>query len=116
MYDNTHSFADKLIVRHYFYRFKSEFAVPSTPRGSIWNFRGRHGQVEDKASDRANPGTSGSPIAIKSATIAPRKYKKRLVLSQTFVIDADVNKKSLRAETACVTYFSLSISYLMSPL
>lgn len=80
--------------------------MPSTPRGSIWNFRGRHGQVEEKILDRY--GTSGSPIAIKGTTIPPRKYKKRLVLSQTFVIDADVNKKSPRAETAYVTIFYLT--------
>ena len=85
--------------------------MPSTPRGSIWNFRGRHGQAEEKTSDRTNAGTSGSPIAIKGITMPPRKYKKRLVLSQTFVIDADVNKKSQRSETAYVTLLILLVPF-----
>jgi SEA/GATOR complex protein SEA1/DEPDC5 len=87
------------LSRHYFYRFKSEFAVPRTPRGSIWSFRGR----QSEAMEKPNAAPSGSPIANKGVTITPRKYKRRLVLSQTMVIDADLNKRSLYAETAHVT-------------
>ncbi|KAF8582674.1 hypothetical protein K439DRAFT_1413077 [Ramaria rubella] len=82
---------------HYFYRFKGEFSVPRTPRGTLWGFRGRHGQPEERT---LNVAPSGSPIAGKGSNLMSRKYKKRLVLSQTMVIDADTNKKSQYAETA----------------
>jgi len=86
---------------HYFYRFNNEWAVPRTPRGSIWGFRGRHAQSEDKIIEKQNSSVLGSPITAKGpGFVSPRKYKKRLVLSQTMVIDADTNKRSLYAETA----------------
>ncbi|KAF8504057.1 hypothetical protein BU17DRAFT_78315 [Hysterangium stoloniferum] len=90
---------------HYFYRFKSEWAVPRTPRGSIWGFR-----------EKQSSSISGSPIAAKGPGFAPpRRYKKRLVLSQTMVIDADTNKRSLYAETACDEISTLHHDIIHNP-
>lgn len=69
----------------------------------MWSFRARQSEAMEKPS--AAP--SGSPIANKGTTMTPRKYKRRLVLSQTLVIDADLNKRSLYAETAHVNLFLL---------
>ena len=53
--------------------------------------------------DRPSAAATGSPIVSKGINVAPRRYKRQLVLSQTLVVDADLNKRSLYAETAYVT-------------
>ncbi|KIJ34721.1 hypothetical protein M422DRAFT_61357 [Sphaerobolus stellatus SS14] len=80
---------------HYFYRFKTECAVPRTPKSSIWGFRGR--QPEDRGAERQPSGPSASPAAIRGS-LYPSKRKKGLMLSQTMVIDADPNRRN---QTVC---------------
>ena len=75
-----------LLYRHYFYRLRGEYAVPRTPKsGRGWGFRPviRHVSVEEKDVPRVfYPG---------STKVKPRK---RLVLSQTLIIDVDPAKVS----------------------
>ncbi|ESK89207.1 vacuolar membrane-associated protein iml1 [Moniliophthora roreri MCA 2997] len=75
---------------HYFYRLKGEFAVASTPRR--W-FRAR--PSEDLVTRSGfYPGN-----AMRVMSASPRKNKKRLILSQTMVIDIDPMKRSDQAES-----------------
>ena len=73
--------ATNLLGRHYFYQLRPEFSAPSTPRG--W-FRTKQpstlGAVE------------GSGIHPYSSRVVPRRMRKRLILSQSLVIDIDGNK------------------------
>ncbi|THU87258.1 hypothetical protein K435DRAFT_821688 [Dendrothele bispora CBS 962.96] len=84
-----HNFLDG----HYFYRLKPEFAVPSTP-SRTW-FRSRHGVAEDTISRPSYYPSSVSRLKNSS----PRRNKKRLILSQSMVIDIDPNQHSDQAET-----------------
>ncbi|PFH48488.1 hypothetical protein AMATHDRAFT_149797 [Amanita thiersii Skay4041] len=79
-----HSFLDG----HYFYRLKGEYYIPITPKG--W-FR-RHAPNEE-GNLRSGHYPSSTPKS-KNA----RRNKKRLILSQTMVIDIDPNKRSDQAE------------------
>jgi hypothetical protein len=86
---NTSS-GGKLILfepRHYFYQLKGEYAVPMTPRG--W-FRSRQAPGEEIA---ARPGLQSGIAGLKNSS--PRRNKKRLILSQSMVIDIDPNKVGL---------------------
>ncbi|KAF9261252.1 hypothetical protein L218DRAFT_961730 [Marasmius fiardii PR-910] len=75
---------------HYFYRLKGEYGVASTPRR--W-FRAR--PSEDVVTRSGfYPGN-----AMRVLSASPRKMRKRLILSQTMVIDIDPNKRSDQAET-----------------
>ncbi|KAG7093064.1 hypothetical protein E1B28_009356 [Marasmius oreades] len=75
---------------HYFYRLKGEYGVVSTPRR--W-FRTR--PSEDVVTRSGfYPGN-----AMRVLSASPRKMKKRIILSQTMVIDIDPNKRSDQAET-----------------
>ncbi|KAL0572471.1 vacuolar membrane-associated protein iml1 [Marasmius crinis-equi] len=74
---------------HYFYRLKGEYGIASTPRR--W-FRAR--PSEDFVTRSGfYPGN-----AMRVLSASPRKTKKRLILSQTMVIDNDPNKRSDQAE------------------
>ncbi|KAJ7600695.1 hypothetical protein C8J56DRAFT_910997 [Mycena floridula] len=83
----SHNFLDG----HYFYRLKGEYAVPSTPRG--WFNRSRH-VSNDETTNRSGfyPGSIAKP---KNEFDRLR----RLILSQTMVIDIDPAKKSDQAES-----------------
>ncbi|GJJ12397.1 hypothetical protein Clacol_006639 [Clathrus columnatus] len=83
---------------HYYYRFKPEWSIPRTPKGSLWGFRGRSWQYDEKTLDRPT-NSSSSPILNRSI-LTPRKSKRRLVLSQTVIIDLDSNKRSHCSEVA----------------
>ncbi|EIN07073.1 hypothetical protein PUNSTDRAFT_114572 [Punctularia strigosozonata HHB-11173 SS5] len=72
---------------HYYYRLVGEYAVPSTPKTG-W-FRSRHPEDSNVRSGHYPSGVA-NPRAQK---------KKRLILSQSMVIDIDPNKKSDQAET-----------------
>ncbi|KAJ4488454.1 hypothetical protein J3R30DRAFT_940415 [Lentinula aciculospora] len=78
-----HNFLDG----HYFYRLKGEYQLSSTPRR--W-FRTR---TEDVIPRGHYPGNSAR------TSNSPRRNKKRLILSQSMVIDIDPNKWSDQAET-----------------
>ncbi|KAJ6622952.1 hypothetical protein B0H10DRAFT_1787300 [Mycena sp. CBHHK59/15] len=84
-----HAFLDG----HYFYRLKGEFAVPMTPRG--W-FSSRRiiGGIDHRNYGAVPPATATAP-----RNFSPRQNKKRLILSQTMVIDIDPNKRSDQAES-----------------
>ncbi|KAF5373881.1 hypothetical protein D9758_000636 [Tetrapyrgos nigripes] len=84
-----HNFLDG----HYFYRLKPEFAIPSTPR--LWFNRSRNGNIEDSNS---RSGYYPSSVSILK-NVSPRRNKKRLILSQSMVIDIDLNKRSDQAES-----------------
>ncbi|KAF8624112.1 hypothetical protein AX15_006023 [Amanita polypyramis BW_CC] len=76
---------------HYFYRLKGEFSAPMTPKG--W-FR-RHTTTEE----------SNSRVGHLSGVTKPkagRKTKKRFILSQSMVLDVDVNKRSDQAESIVI--------------
>lgn len=81
----SHGFLDG----HYFYRLKGEYSVPMTPKG--W-FR-RHTTTEE-----SNPRSGYYPSSTAKPKVG-RKAKKRLILSQTMVVDVDVNKRSDQAES-----------------
>ncbi|KAF8891283.1 hypothetical protein BD779DRAFT_1514381 [Infundibulicybe gibba] len=67
-----------------------EYSVPMTPKG--W-FR-RH------ATDDINPRSGYYPSSVaRTKNSSPRRNKKRLILSQTMIIDIDPNKKSDQAES-----------------
>ncbi len=74
-----------MAVRHYFYRLIGEYAVPSTPRLQSWLPR----------YDTLTLGRSSylptTPARQKSSLAKP-PMKRRLILSETMVIDIDTNK------------------------
>lgn len=70
---------------HYFYRLKGDHTMPMTPRG--W-FR------------TARNMTSDDSMRSGGKTSSPRRNRKRLILSQSTVIDVDPSKKSEQAEAA----------------
>lgn len=75
---------------HYFYRLKGDYAVPTvpmTPRG--W-FRSRHVSVDD------TPRLGHYPSSVPRLQNQTTRKKKRLILSQSMVIDIDPNKVRLR--------------------
>ncbi|KZT08675.1 uncharacterized protein LAESUDRAFT_48935 [Laetiporus sulphureus 93-53] len=82
----AHGFLDG----HYFYALKGEYLVPMTPRGG-W-FRSSRQAPGDDSGPRTGfyPGSGGSSI---------KKTKKRLIMSQSMVIDIDPNKRSDQAES-----------------
>ncbi|TFK36407.1 hypothetical protein BDQ12DRAFT_736999 [Crucibulum laeve] len=75
---------------HYFYRLKGEYSVPMTPKG--W-FR-RYGPGDD-----VNHRSGYYPSSVPRTKAPARRNKKRLILSQTMVIDIDPNKRSDQAES-----------------
>ncbi|KAJ7766620.1 hypothetical protein B0H16DRAFT_1309369 [Mycena metata] len=85
-----HTFLDG----HYFYRFKGDHAVPMTPKG--W-FGSRRiiGGIDPRNFGTAPPPT---PAAVPR-NFSPRQNKKRLILSQSMVIDIDPAKRSDQAES-----------------
>lgn len=70
--------------RHYFYRLKGEYAIASTPKGGWF---------------RSKPPAQTADETPRSASSIPRnvikKTKKRIILSQSMVIDMDPNKVQL---------------------
>ncbi|KAF7314328.1 DEP domain-containing protein [Mycena kentingensis (nom. inval.)] len=81
-----HTFLDG----QYFYRFKGEYSVPMTPRGWFGSRRLNPGSINN-----APPPT---PAATNRNFTPTRSNRKRLILSQSMVIDIDPNKKSDQAE------------------
>ncbi|KAJ7154183.1 hypothetical protein C8R46DRAFT_1297935 [Mycena filopes] len=86
-----HTFLDG----HYFYRFKGDHAVPMTPKGWFGSRRIIGGI------DPRNFGTAAPPPtpAAVPRNFSPRTNKKRLILSQSMVIDIDPAKRSDQAES-----------------
>ncbi|KAJ3558430.1 hypothetical protein NM688_g932 [Phlebia brevispora] len=84
----THGFLDG----HYFYTLRGEYLVPMTPRGGGWFRSSRHVSGEEGSF------RGGVPSSIMR-TSTMKKPKKKLIMSQSMVIDIDQNKKSDQAET-----------------
>jgi len=72
--------------RHYFYQLRPEYFAPSTPRG--W-FR----TTKYPSTFGVGEGSGFYPGNSRAA----RRVRKRLILSQSLVIDIDGNKVCLRA-------------------
>ncbi len=84
----THGFLDG----HYFYTLRGEYVIAMTPRSGSW-FRPRYGTPgEDTSLSRS---ISNAPSSRPS--ISMRKAKKTLIMSQSTVIDIDMN--SVRIQT-----------------
>ncbi|KAG5720836.1 Vacuolar membrane-associated protein iml1 [Termitomyces sp. T112] len=81
-----HNFLDG----HYFYRFKGEYNVAMPPKGWFRRY----------TTEGENPRASYYPSSnARPTNSSPRKHKKRIILSQSTVIDIDPNKKSDQAES-----------------
>ncbi|KAG6860105.1 hypothetical protein C0995_015716 [Termitomyces sp. Mi166 len=81
-----HNFLDG----HYFYRLKGEYSVLMTPKG--W-FR-RYTTEGENSRASYHPASNARPT-----NPSPRRHRKRIILSQSMVIDIDPNKKSDQAES-----------------
>ncbi|THH30963.1 hypothetical protein EUX98_g3210 [Antrodiella citrinella] len=100
----AHGFLDG----HYFYALRGEYIVPMTPRGGWFGVRPSRLVSGDETKDRA--GITSSPIARTS--LSGRKSKKRLIMSQSMVIDIDPNKRSddlLRQWTRTIEKYGLKL-------
>lgn len=73
--------------RHYFYMLRGEYIIAMTPRSGGWFRANRHVSGEEFTSRQSGNPTSG----VRNLTPG-RKNKKRLILSQSMVIDIDPNK------------------------
>lgn len=95
-YQHKHGFLDG----HYFYHFKGEYAVPSTPRSRWW----RSVSGEEKQGN-FDIGSLRSPSGNK---------KRRLILSQQMILDVDPppNRKSDQAEAcgSCSIHPSITLT------
>ncbi|KAF5368784.1 hypothetical protein D9615_010396 [Tricholomella constricta] len=80
-----HSFLDG----HYYYRLKGEYSVAMTPKGWF-----RRYTTDDPPRGSYYPGSVARP-----KNPSPRRHKKRIILSQSMVIDIDPSKKSDQAES-----------------
>ncbi|EGN95758.1 hypothetical protein SERLA73DRAFT_162510 [Serpula lacrymans var. lacrymans S7.3] len=78
---------------HYFYYLKGEYAVASTPRG--W-FTGR--SLRYNGDEYSHPRSYYPASTARLHGASPKRNKKRLILSQSMVIDIDPGKKSDQAE------------------
>jgi hypothetical protein len=70
------SLTSRFHASHYYYRLKGEYTVPMTPKG--W-FGRKYGV------DESNPRYSSG----RAKNSSPRRTKKRLIVSQSMVIDID---------------------------
>ncbi|TCD67635.1 vacuolar membrane-associated protein iml1 [Steccherinum ochraceum] len=86
----AHGFLDG----YYFYALRGEYIVPMTPRGGWFGVRTGRLVSGDETSNRA--AITSSPVA--RASLSGRKAKKRLIMSQSMVIDIDPNKRSDQSE------------------
>ena len=82
---------------HYFYQLSGEYATVSTPsRG--WFKASRHTQYEDVI------GRSYYPSSGKPSGVSPKRTRKRMILTQSMIIDVDPGKvglDSLNFPTRC---------------
>ncbi|KAH9832871.1 uncharacterized protein C8Q71DRAFT_713521 [Rhodofomes roseus] len=86
----AHGFLDG----HYFYTLRGEYLVPMTPRGGGWFRAARHVSGEE-----SSVRTAHYPGNVEKGSPASRKARKRLIFSQSMVIDIDPNKRSDQAES-----------------
>ncbi|KAF8136665.1 hypothetical protein EV363DRAFT_1545071 [Boletus edulis] len=82
---------------HYFYQLSGEYATVSTPSKGWFS---RHTQYDDTLIGRSHhpPGQG------KASGVSPKRTKKRLILTQSMIIDVDPGKKSDLAETVILHY------------
>ncbi|KEP52401.1 vacuolar membrane-associated protein IML1 [Rhizoctonia solani 123E] len=92
-----------LLDGHYYYRLAGEFAAPTTNKARQW-FRSAatlHSRpsVEDVKGSGPIPGpVPGPPGPVGRSMFAPRRPRRRLVLSQTMTVDVDPLRRSDQAE------------------
>ncbi|CUA70189.1 Vacuolar membrane-associated protein iml1 [Neurospora crassa OR74A] [Rhizoctonia solani] len=96
--------AHGLLDGHYYYRLAGEFAAPTTNKARQW-FRSAatlHSRpsVEDVKGSGPIPGPPPVPApgSVGRSMFAPRRPRRRLVLSQTMTIDVDPLRRSDQAE------------------
>jgi hypothetical protein len=92
------AFRSESACRHYYYRLVGEYAVPSTPKTG-W-FRSRH-------TDESNVRSGYYPSGVARGG---QKRKKRLILSQSMVIDIDPTKVCLHLFEALNSIMLTAIS------
>ncbi|PCH37632.1 hypothetical protein WOLCODRAFT_113862 [Wolfiporia cocos MD-104 SS10] len=90
----AHGFLDG----HYFYALKGEYLIPMTPRGG-WFRSARHA-----AGDENTSRIGYYPSSVERISISGKRAKKRLILSQSMVIDIDPNKRSDQAESVILDH------------
>ena len=79
---------------HYFYRLRGEYSIPRTPKSTRgWGFRSvsRHVSAEEKDLSKS---IGHHPENGPRGGLSSKKNRKRLVVSQTIVIDVDPHKVS----------------------
>lgn len=79
--------ATNIRKRHYFYALRGEYIIAMTPRSGGW-FRANRHVSGDEYSSRPMMTPGGGPRNLTPG----RKNRKRLILSQSMVIDIDPNK------------------------
>jgi hypothetical protein len=79
----------ELCGSHYFYRIKGEYSVPMTPKG---------GWFRRYTSEETTPKPTSGSLARNISNRKPAR--KRLILSQTMVIDVDPNKVSFKGNVS----------------
>ncbi|KAH7914031.1 hypothetical protein BJ138DRAFT_1123902 [Hygrophoropsis aurantiaca] len=79
---------------HYFYQLAGDFAIVSTPRGG-W-FKATARLMNDEPTGTRGYYPASQP---KVHGASPRRNKKRLILSQSMIIDIDPARKSDQAES-----------------
>ncbi|RDB22222.1 Vacuolar membrane-associated protein IML1 [Hypsizygus marmoreus] len=80
-----HSFLDG----HYYYRLKGEYSIAMTPKGWFRRY----------AADDLTPRAGYYPSSVaRPKNPSPRRNKKRIILSQSMVIDIDPNKAAKLAQ------------------
>ncbi|KAG6376409.1 hypothetical protein JVT61DRAFT_2394 [Boletus reticuloceps] len=90
-------FGKPMRFSHYFYQLSGEYATVSTPSKGWFS---RHTQYEDTLIGRSHhPSSQG-----KASGVSPKRTKKRLILTQSMIIDVDPGKKSDLAETVILHY------------
>ena len=74
--------------RHYFYKLKGEYSIVSTPKGG-W-FRSKPSSSQALAVEETPRPGHHYPSSLPRVSV--KRAKKQIILSQSMVIDADLNK------------------------
>lgn len=83
------------LARHYYYRLKGEFSVPMTPKGWFRRYT---------TDDLPRAGYYPSSVA-RPKNPSPRRNKKRIILSQSMVIDID----PLKVNTSILSHLIIQL-------
>ncbi|CAE6439199.1 unnamed protein product, partial [Rhizoctonia solani] len=88
--------AHGLLDGHYYYNLAGEFAAPTNNKARQW-FRSA-ATLHNRPSVEDVKGPAPAPGSMGRSMFAPRRPRRRLVLSQTMTIDVDPLRKSDQAE------------------